>query len=233
MHNKCEIYDDINNLSSQELEDLFNFGETEQNKEQKHNKNYCIKCKTNIYLFNDNVSGNCVCSNCGTVSCELIDSSAGYMCYDDNKTDAGNNVGISYNELLPQSSLSTTISGGSNRLKTLQNWNVMPYRERSLNIVYKIIKNICEKNKIIKCVEVDAQIMYKKLSDCKHVKGRNKGKYIIIRGSNRMSLIAACIFYACRNKGITRSPKEIALMFDDKHVKMTNGCKMFRKLCNG
>lgn len=231
--------DDVNDLSQQEIEKLFDFAndifETDENNKKNKNSNnhLCVKCNTDVYLFNDRKSGNRVCSKCGTVNGDIIDNSAGYAGFDDeNKTDATGNVGISYNELLPQSSLSTTISGGSNRLKTLQNWNVMPYRERSLNIVYKIIKKICEENKIIKCVEIDAQIMYKKLSDCKHVKGKNKGKYIIIRGSNRMSLIAACIFYACRNKGITRSPKEIATMFNNKQVKMTNGCKMFRKLCN-
>jgi transcription initiation factor TFIIIB Brf1 subunit/transcription initiation factor TFIIB len=232
-HNN-DLVTDINNLSSYEFDDLFDiFGEEEEKNETTHNKKNCKKCDTDMYLFNDLPTGNCVCSNCGNVFSEIVDSSAGWKCFDDeNKSDSVGGNGITYNELLPQSSLSTTISGGSNRLKTLQNWSIMPYRERSLNAVYKMIKNICEKNKIIKCVETDAQIMYKTLSDCKHVKGKNKNKYIIIRGSNRISLIAACIFYACRRKGITRSPKEVSEMFNTKHIKMTNGCKMFIKLSN-
>jgi len=228
-----DAYDDINFLTCHEINDLFDF-DGEKNDEININKNKnCSKCGTDIYLSDDTKSGNCVCSDCGTVFGEIIDNSAGWTCFDDeNKSDNVGGNGITCNELLPQSSLSTTIRGGSNRLKTIQNWSIMPYRERSLNVVYKMIKKICEKNGIIRCVEIDAQIMYKTLSDCRHVKGKNKGKFIIIRGSNRISLIAACIFNACRNKGITRSPKEIAEMFEMKHVKMTNGCKMFTKLSN-
>ena len=52
--------------------------------------------------------------------------------------------------------------------------------------------------------------MYKNISDCKHAIGKNKDKAIIIRGKNRISVIAACIIFACRKKDKTRSPKEIA-----------------------
>lgn len=82
----------------------------------------------------------------------------------------------------------------------------------------------------MKCIEDDAKIMYKSISEYKHAKGKNKGRYIIIRGANRKSLIAACIFFACRRKQMTRSPKEIAGLFDLKYTDMTKGCKNFLKL---
>jgi hypothetical protein len=58
----------------------------------------------------------------------------------------------------------------------------------------------------------------------------NKNKTVIIRGKNRSSVIAACIIYACRKKGKTRSPKEMAKLFNLKNTEVTKGCKIFQKL---
>lgn len=106
----------------------------------------------------------------------------------------------------------------------------MTYRNRSLYMVFNIISQKCKEGNIIKCIEDDAKIMYKNINECKHLEGTNKGKYIIIRGRNRKSLIAACVFFACRRKGKTRSPKEIAKIFDLKYTDITKGCKKFLEL---
>ena len=74
-------------------------------------------------------------------------------------------------------------------------------------------KNKCIENKIPKKIENDSQIMYKMISECKHRKGKNKGRCIITRGINRESIIAATLFIACRKNGIGKSPKEIAKIF--------------------
>jgi transcription initiation factor TFIIIB Brf1 subunit/transcription initiation factor TFIIB len=133
--------------------------------------------------------------------------------------------------LLPQSSIATTISGNcSSRIKTLHGWSAMPYKERSLNEVFKIIQAKCTEGKILKCIEDDAKIMYKNISDCKHLEGQNKDKNIIIRGVNRKSLIAACVLFACKKKDKTRSPKEIAELFNLKYTEITKGYKTFLRL---
>jgi transcription initiation factor TFIIIB Brf1 subunit/transcription initiation factor TFIIB len=106
----------------------------------------------------------------------------------------------------------------------------MPYKERSLNNDFKIIQSKCTQGKILKCIEDDAKIMYKNISDCKHLTGKNKDKNIITRGIKRKALIAACVLYACRKKDKTRSPKEIAELFDLKYTEITKGCKKFFKL---
>jgi transcription initiation factor TFIIIB Brf1 subunit/transcription initiation factor TFIIB len=106
----------------------------------------------------------------------------------------------------------------------------MPYKERSLYNVLKEIQEKCRDNSILKCIEDDAKILYKNISECRHIRGKNKGKAIIIRGSNRKSLIAVCVYYACLRKGQTRSPKEIADIFDLKYTDITKGCKTFIKL---
>jgi hypothetical protein len=72
--------------------------------------------------------------------------------------------------------------------------------------------------------------MYKNISDCKHMSGKNKDKPTIIRGKNRISVIAACIHNACRKKDKTRSPKEIAELFGLKYTEITKGCKIFQRL---
>ena len=73
------------------------------------------------------------------------------------------------NDLLPQSSLGTTIGGGKfkSRIKTLHNWSAMPYRERSLHQVFKKFQEKCAFTGILKCIEDDAKIMYKTISECK------------------------------------------------------------------
>jgi len=135
------------------------------------------------------------------------------------------------NVLLPQSSLGTSISGmGTNRLKILHGWNAMPYKERSLNKEFKKIHDVCQKGDILKCVEDDAKIMYKMTSECKHLSGKNMGKCIITRGINRISISAACVFFACIRKGVTRTSKEIATLYDIKDMEMNRGCKNLLKM---
>ena len=106
----------------------------------------------------------------------------------------------------------------------------MNYKERSLYIVIKNIQQKCRDGNIKKCIEDDAKIMYKNLSGCKHISGKNKGKNIIIRGANRGGLIGACVYFACKKKKDTRSPQEIAKLFGLRYTDITKGCKTFIKL---
>ena len=63
----------------------------------------------------------------------------------------------------------------------------------------------------------------------KQYQNANKGKFIIFSGKNRISLIAACIFFACKRIGMTRSPKEMAAIFNINYTDITRGCKNFQK----
>jgi transcription initiation factor TFIIB len=193
-------------------------------------KKSCESCN-NDDLVEDTSQGILVCKTCGQVVANLMDCGAEWTQYnDDNKKDM-NRCSHPISQLLPQSSTATTIAGScASRIKTLHGWSAMPYKERSLNEVFKIIQKKCVIGKIMRCIEDDAKIMYKNISDCKHVTGKNKGKSIIIRGKNRMSVIAACLLFACRKKDKARSPKEIAELFDLKYTEITKGCKIFQKL---
>lgn len=224
--------DDINNITDCDLRELFdNIDFSENKKDENNDKDICTNCEKTDTIIEDHTQGFRVCNNCGQVIDSLIDANPEWRQYEDDKGDS-TRCSQPINKLLPQSSLGTSIGGGSwkSRLKTLHGWSVMPYKERSLNIVFKEIHARCQKAHIVKCIEDDAKIMYKTISESKHITGKNKGKYIIIRGANRKSLIAACVFYACKKKGMTRSPKEISDIFELKHTEITKGCKNFMKM---
>ena len=50
----------------------------------------------------------------------------------------------------------------------------------------------------------------------------------ISRGDNRDGIIAACVYFACKDEKVPRSSKEIAGYFDIKLQDMTRGIKKFR-----
>ena len=190
----------------------------------------CDECGSDS-IIDDTSLGIRVCTDCGQVASSLIDCGAEWSQYnDDNKKDM-NRCSHPISQLLPQSSMATTIAGScSSRIKTLHGWSAMPYNERSLNDVFKIIQSKCAQGKISKCIEDDAKIMYKNIAECKHISGKNLGKSVITRGKNRTSVIAACILFACRKNDKARSPKQIAELFEMKHTVINKGCKIFLKL---
>lgn len=191
----------------------------------------CVNCGGNVFI-EDNIQGIVVCTNgkCGQVLRTIIDVSPEWKQFDDDDK-AGGRCGAPINALLPQSSLGTSIRGYRGcRLKILQSWNSMPYKERSLNNEFKKIHDVCQREEIAKCVEDDTKIMYKMICECKHITGRNKGQFVITRGINRKSILASCLFFACIRKGITRTSKEIAKMWGIKDMDMNKGCKNLLRL---
>jgi transcription initiation factor TFIIIB Brf1 subunit/transcription initiation factor TFIIB len=226
--------EDLQKFSDDDVRSLFmdiEFEEQDSVKKEEVATDFCQTCKSSENIINDTVLGIVVCKNCGQVLGSVVDQNPEWRQFDEDGKSDNARCGMPVNKLLPQSSLGTTIGGTrKSRLKTLHCWSAMPYKERSLHIVFKEIQSRCQKSNIFKCIEEDAKIMYYKISECKHLKGKNKGKFIIIRGANRRSLIAACVFFACRRKGMTRSPREIADMFELKYTEMTKGCKNFLKL---
>lgn len=189
------------------------------------------KCSCgNNDLIEDHSNGNLVCKKCGSVLDQILDYNPEWKQYEDTNDNNARCSGA-INPLLPTSSLGTTISGGfNNNMKRIQNWNAMIYKERSLNNEFKKIHIICQKYNILKCIEDDTKIMYKKASECKHVQGKNNGKTIITRGKNRISISAACLYNACLKKGLTYTPKEISDFYGIKQCEINRGIKNLRKL---
>lgn len=210
------------------IDQLYNDNDNDKDYSDKICSIWCNKCNDDK-IIEDTTHGNLVCTGCGDIISNLVDSHAEWRNYDDDNK-KNNRCSLPISSLLPQSSSATSIGGCSSRVKTLHAWSLVPYNERSLKEVFDKIEACCEIGSIEKCIQHDAKITYKLISDCKHITGNNIGKKIIIRGKNRNGLIAACILNACKKKFKTRSPKEIAKIFDLEYTDITKGCKLFKKL---
>ena len=214
-------------IFGEEIEKYF-INNNDQNDYNEYNTEYCTNCK-NTNLVMDTTNAIIVCTSCGQTQDYLLDANPEWRQYDDDTKNDTPRCGKVINQLLPQSSLGTHVNAYG-RIKQIHNWNAMPYKERSLNGVFKKINDVCLEYNIPKKIQEDAQIMYKKVSECTHDNGKNKGKNIITRGINRDSIIASSLFFACRKNNLTRSPKEIAKMFNLAETDLNRGGKNFQKL---
>jgi transcription initiation factor TFIIB len=235
----------IDNMNDDELIDYFDsinyYGTIEipVNKEST-NKITCISCKTTNDVIEDAERGYTVCSNCGLVLNEMLDSNPEWKSYTDSDKPDSSRCSYTASFFLPQSSMGTMIGGypGSySRVKTLHMWSSMPHRERTLNYSLKEIQYKCKRGKIPKCVEDEAKILYKYISECKYTKRNhrsgtptNPDKYIILKGATKNSLIAACIFHSSKKNGHTVSLKELTTICEITSYDVTRGRKLFLKL---
>jgi transcription initiation factor TFIIIB Brf1 subunit/transcription initiation factor TFIIB len=187
------------------------------------NKNICISCKS-VRLIIDNLKGYLVCQDCAVINEEFLDKNVEFT----NEKNGASRYGCPSNFFFPKSALGTKInSKGYNRVAILQRQGQMPYREKSLLDVLERIQSKCKKYTITQTIIDSAKILYKKVSDCKHTKGKRKGKNMIMRCINRRSMIAACVFYACKLQKEPRSPKEIADIYDLEIKHVNRGCRKF------
>jgi len=60
----------------------------------------------------------------------------------------------------------------------------------------------------------------------KHAK-TDTGEQIVFRGDNRMAMVAACIFYACRRKSHVCTIKQLSQWFNITTTVAVHGCKSF------
>lgn len=208
-----------NEFTNRELEDILNERDLVTEK-QKNDK--CFECNSPSFV-EDYAKGIIFCKKCGVVVDFILDTGIERRNHDG---DDGDNIksGMIHNRLLPQSSLGTTVTA-KGRLKKLHIWNAMPYKERSDNVMFKKIHNVCLKYNIVKKIEEDAKILCKRVSGTVHKNGKNKGKPIITRGFNRSGIVAGCLFIACRRNDETRAIKEIAFYFDISERDVNKGIR--------
>jgi transcription initiation factor TFIIIB Brf1 subunit/transcription initiation factor TFIIB len=218
---------DISNIDIKKLNKIFEGIDFMNNNKVDNyiDLNICQTCESDN-IVEDSSQGIRVCKDCGQVSDVIYDSNPEWKQFDEDDKGGGGRCNMASNPLLPISSLGTMIGGfGKTRLKTLHSWNAMPYRERRLNNEFKKMHEICQRGGILKCVEDDAQIMYKIANDCKHLNGTQKNKYVITRGINRVGISANCMFLSCLKSGVTRTSKEIAALYGIKDSDMNKGFK--------
>lgn len=183
---------------------------------KKNKVEQCPECGATDFI-EDYSKGMILCT-CGQVMDNIYDTGLEQRNYDGDDGEVAR-CGIVHNRLLPQSSLGTSVNA-KGKLRKLHIWNSMPYKERSNNVMFKKIHEVCVTQNIYKRIEEDAKILCKRVSGTLHKTGKNTGKPIITRGFNREGIVASCLFIACRRNGETRSTKEIASYFkiDERDV---------------
>lgn len=163
-----------------------------------------------------------ICKMCNNTISNIIDSPE-WKSYSSSNVNT-TRCGMPVNVLLPNSSLGTSISGQKrndkmNKINMYQKWNSMPYKERSLYKVFIEIEQKCSENDLPAIISTTAKSLYKIISSTK-----------ISRGSNRKGVIAASVYYACKECNVPRSTNELAHIFDINIKVMTKGCKNFTEI---
>ena len=198
--------------------------EITENERVKETVNDEICCdKRENHLLSD---GMIVCRCCNNMITNIIDSAEWrYYGAGDSKSTDPTRCGMPVNQLLPESSVGTSISyRGShtykmNKIRKYQQWNGIPYKERSLLKVFEEINRVCNRGELPKVIVNEANSLYKIVSNTK-----------ISRGSNRKGVIAACVYFSCKINKVPRSTNEIAHIFSLTIPVMTKGCKKFQEI---
>jgi len=191
----------------------------QDNEEETNEENCCSK------VMNQQMGeGVVLCKICNNVVTNIVDGPEWrYYGSGDSKSSNPTRCGMPTNELLPKSSMGTTISnrGGGhnmNKVRRYQKWNGIPYKERSLLKVFQDITDKCSKGGLPPIIIKESHSLY-------NIIANNK----ISRGGNRLGLIAACVYFACVDSHVGRSVNEIAEIFGIRNTILTKGCKIFKE----
>ena len=213
-------------LSDEQIDNLLMGVDLDKKTDIQQSKSVCKNCKS-ANLVIDNSKGHMVCTDCAVINEEYLDENP-EISNNDGEGSNNSRYGAPSSFFFPKSSLGTKIvSKGYNRISLLQKQGQMPYKEKSLMDVLETIQLKCKKYCITQSIIDSAKILYKKVSESVHIKGKRKGKSIIMRCINRRSMIAACLFHACKLQKETRSPKEIADIYDLEIKHVNRGCRKF------
>ncbi len=203
------------------FEKHYEFLNTLENDKEETLEKKCCEISDNYQNDNDQIKCK-VCSNIIT----NISSNPEWRYYGskDSKNSDPTRCGMPVNTLLPESSVGSTVSFKTNtktmnQIRKYQQWNGMPYKERSLYKVFLTIQNACTRNNIPMKIINEAKSLYRIISQTK-----------ISRGSNRNGIIAACVYFSCKQCGVPRSAKEIADFFDINITVMTKGIKKCQEI---
>jgi len=195
------------------------------NQKVKFDCNFCNECKgLNVIV---DLKGASVCQDCGTVRGFTLDKNPEWITGEDGGGGENDRCGNATSYFFPQSSLGTNIKSHKyDKIKMVHDWSQMPYKERSLYEVHQYIDSKCDKAAIVTSIKDNAKILYKHISDIKCP----NGKPIIIRGLNRKSLIASCVYNGAKNQGLPRTTKEIADIFGLTVKQITKGNRKYDNL---
>tara|TARA_B110000971_G_scaffold221865_1_gene271124 strand:- start:2643 stop:3599 length:957 start_codon:yes stop_codon:yes gene_type:complete len=186
----------------------------------KGNKNNCAFCN-NYNIIQE--AGNRICKDCGRIDGIVLDAQQEWRYYgvSDNKYSSDpTRCAHSSNSLFDEVQFGGIMKGyGNEKYRRLLKWNSIQYKVKSLMGICKRIQDACKEGEIPYCVTDKANFMYKMVSE-----------NVIKRGISRSALIAACVYYACKDKNIPRKRREISDLFDLSISRMTVGCNVFKQI---
>lgn len=187
-----------------------------------YDETYCPSCGNEEALIVE--EGGYECRYCGVKQDIKLNMEQEWRYYgdSDSKGNDPNRVGMPTNLLLPESSLGSMIGskgGDFSKLRQYHQYNIMPYKERSLWNTFTYIQGRCQQANIPAIIVEDAKINYKMVSEQK-----------ISRGSNRKGIIANCVYFSCKKNNVPRSMKEISEIFCISVSEMTRGKKKYEDI---
>lgn len=189
--------------------------------------NKCDYCGNNEVVIT--TDGYIVCEKCDSVKNININNGVNEFQSEDSSSYS---YGAPINELFPQSSRGSTMKiRGNNKLSYIIRQNNMPYKEKSrLNILKNKIQQRCKEHNITQVIIDTAKILYKRISECKHLSGDREGEDQIRRCVNLRSMIAICVFQACKEHGQPISTKKIAQIYDLEVKNINSAHRQFMEL---
>jgi transcription initiation factor TFIIIB Brf1 subunit/transcription initiation factor TFIIB len=197
--------------------------EDEEILNEKLDDRYCINCGSD-QLGVDTSQTFRICQECGVINKEMFNENPEYS--GDGAKDECSRYGCPTNHFYPKASLGTKITSKRySRLSYIHNQGQMPYRERSLYAVLEKIQGLCKKANINQKIIDNAKILYNKIYQSKHQKGKNKGRNIIMRCVNKKSLEAACVFFGAKFQKESLSNKQVAEIFSLEVKNVNKGCR--------
>lgn len=187
-------------------------------------KDICCDDTNNYNL----IEGVIICKKCNKTISNITDNPEWrFYGSNDTKNTDPTRCGLPVNILLPKSSVGSIVANQylkDNSMKKVQQyaqWTSMTYKERSMYKVFTELDSIGKNNNLSLIIINEAKSLYKIISDIQ-----------ISRGNNRKGIIASCVYFACKNCGVSRSPKELAEMFNITTPIMTKGVKTFQEIFN-
>jgi transcription initiation factor TFIIB len=175
----------------------------------------CPDCKENPpNLVEEFSAGDTICGSCGRVLADrIIDTRSEWRTFsnDDQGNDDPSRIGDAANPLLHGSQLQTEIGFGDGGMRVrdlsrAHNKSNHDKVNKALQAAYGQISALCDSQNITKPTAETAKMLFKMTDDAKLFKGKSQD-----------SIIAGCIFIACRKHDQQRSFREI--------YKMTNVSK--------
>jgi len=165
------------------------------------------------------VDGIIVCQTCGaTLGAEIKNSSEVQY----NIQDGTSQCNTVHNPLLNQTNYNTQIAGGNSHLKRLNLWSHTDYQEKTLTREFKNFEELCRKDNLTINVAHRSQLLYKEAIDRFHQRGQGKKRPV--------GLNMACLYYACKDTGVNRSHRELALLCQVTETRVIRGCKAYQNL---